>query len=123
MKKIIVLTVLCLSLSLISFSQHVKCDELISYVEKEGQLKGTVSPIQLIESSWLSEVKAYDIENTIVVIASIKQDDFGITTKKYIFCGISEVDWNYFSYPLSDLNKTFGERFRKNIFNKKCNCQ
>jgi len=59
-------------------AQDVSCDDLMRYVEKNGRYKGTVSSIQLIDSSWLKEVKAYSIDNTIVVISEIKRDDYRI---------------------------------------------
>jgi hypothetical protein len=103
-------------------AQDVACDDLLKYVEKNGRLKGSVSQFQLIESSWLKEVKAYSIDNTIVVIAEIKRDDYGFNTKKYVFCGIPSSNWDSFYFGLTDLGKTFGERFQKYIFDYKCDC-
>lgn len=94
----------------------------MDYVVKNGTLKGNVNYIQLMDSSWLKDVKAYTIENTIVVIAEIKVDEYGFNTKKYIFCGISRTNWDYFYNGFSDPGTTFGERFRKYIFDNKCNC-
>jgi hypothetical protein len=121
-RKVIFLLVALICFWGVSFSQQVKCSELIGYVENEGKLKGTVSSIQLLQSSWLSEVKAYEIENTIVVIAQIYTDNFSLNKKKYIFCGISEAEWTYFSNPMSNPTKSYGERFRERIFDNKCNC-
>jgi hypothetical protein len=105
------------------FSQQVKCGELTRYIENKGTLKETINSIQLLQSSWLYEVKAYTIENTIVVIAQIYTDNYALNKRKYIFCGISESDWKYFSNPMSNLGKSYGERFREKIYDKKCNCQ
>jgi len=111
-----------LTISYTSILGQVSCEELIEYVEDEGYVKGTVSSIKLIDSSWLKEVKAYSIENTIVVIAKIKKDKWAINSKKYIFCGISSYNWNAFFYGLYDIGKTYGERFHKYIYDNKCKC-
>lgn len=111
---------------LLSFSpclaQEVSCTDLMEYVISEGYRKGTVSNIQLLNSSWLTEVKAYDINGSIAVIAEIKQDEWGFNTKKYIFCGISSTTWDAFYYGLYDYNTTYGERFHKYIIDYLCNC-
>jgi hypothetical protein len=91
-------------------------------VEENGKKKETVSSYSLIYSTWLKEVTAYSIEDVIVVIASIKEDQYSYFTKKYIFCGIPENNWSSFYYGLYDLNKSYGERFHKYIFDYKCNC-
>ncbi|MFT4761553.1 MAG: hypothetical protein ACI9XO_004560 [Paraglaciecola sp.] len=68
----------------------------MNYVKTEGYQKETVSSYQLMNSSWLKAVKAYSIDGTIAVIAEIKRDEWGISTEKYVFCGISSTNWNAF---------------------------
>jgi len=110
--------------SSIAFSQTVSCDELISYCENNGRFYQMVSStILLIEpSSWLYEVKAYYVEEILVVIAKIKRDAFGFNTKKYIFCNVPYDNWFNFNYSFLDLNSTYGERFRKYIYDYQCDC-
>ncbi|WP_027127300.1 hypothetical protein [Gelidibacter mesophilus] len=110
-------------ISLNSFGQDVKCNDLIDYVVKKGTYKNSVFPIQLISSDWLNKVEAYSIENKIIVIAEIKNDELFSTNKKYIFCGIPTENWNAFYVGLNDLDKSFGERFHKYIFDYKCDCE
>jgi hypothetical protein len=105
-----------------SLAQDVTCEELVKYVEDEGYVKGTVTSIQLFNSSWLKEVKAYSIDNTIVVIAEVKKDEWGFNTEKYAFCGIPSSNWDAFYSGLYDLGKTYGEKFHKYIYNYNCNC-
>jgi hypothetical protein len=106
----------------LSSSQEVNCDDLIDYVKTKGYRKGTVSSISLINSDWLKEVEAYTIDNLIVVIAEIKKDEWGINTKKYIFCGIPDSNWSDFYYGMNDVGKTYGERFHKYIIDYQCKC-
>ena len=103
-------------------AQDVSCEDLMDYALDEGYRIGTVSSILLYNSSWLKEVEAYSISNTIVVIAEIKQDEYGFNTKKYIFCGIPKSNWDAFCYGLYDSDKTYGERFHKYIYDYKCEC-
>lgn len=106
----------------VSFAQSVSCEDLMRYVQQEGYNKGTVNTVQLISSSWLSEVKCYSIDNTLVVIAEIKRDQWGINKKKYVFCGVPSTKWDAFCFGYYDSGKTYGERFNKYIIDYQCNC-
>lgn len=112
------------SASTIAFSQTVSCDDLISYTEKNGRFYANVSYIilSLEPSSWLYEVNAYYVEDIFVVVAKIKRDSFGFNKKKYIFCNVPLNNWLSFKNSLSDLGSTYGERFRKYIFDYQCDC-
>lgn len=107
---------------LTTYSQNVSCEELIDYVRKDGYKKGTVSSTQLINSSWLKEVEAFEINNAIVVIAEIKKDEWGFSSKEYVFCGIPSSNWSAFYYGTYETGKTYGERFHKYIIDYVCNC-
>ncbi len=120
MKKIIAFYFLLFSTSL--FSQTVSCEELITYVKKNGDEKATVNSWQLINSSWLKQVQAWEINNTIVVIASIKKDEYSILAKDYIFCEIPSRNWDNFYNSWNDVGKTYGEKFHKYILDYACNC-
>lgn len=108
--------------SILIKGQDVKCDELVTYVERNGRYYQEVNEVQLMNSTWLKKVTAYSIDNKIVVVAEIKRDQWGINTKKYIFCGITSDMWTAFYMGINDLDKTYGERFQKYIFDNKCNC-
>lgn len=120
MKKIGLIIMLIISINM--FSQQVSCNELINYVENNGTELSEVSTIQLLNSSWLNEVKQYKINDNYVVVAEIKKDNVGVLTKKYIFCGITKSDWEYFYDGLYDIGSTYGERFHKYILKKQCDC-
>lgn len=118
-------TILVFTFILFSFKlrgQEVKCDDLIDFVKGNGIRKGEVGYFELMKSSWLNQVKAYKIDNIIVVVAEIKTDQFGINTKEYVFCNISSWDWDAFYYGLYDSGSTYGERFNKYIMNYRCDC-
>jgi hypothetical protein len=104
------------------FSQEVKCTELMQFVKKYGKKKGEVSTLQLINSSWLNEVKCYEIDGVLAVIAKIKTNDYELYGKDYIFCGIPSSNWSAFYSGLYALNSSYGERFHKYIFDYKCDC-
>lgn len=101
-------------------SQAIRCNDLMDYVTDEGVSYGQVYSYQLTNSSWLKEVKAYKYENILFVIAEIKQDDWGIRTKKYIFCGIPENNWRNFTSSYD--RRTYGERFHDYIMDYRCDC-
>ena len=103
-------------------SQSVSCEDLMEYVKKEGYRKGSVTSILLIDSSWLNEVEAWKVDDVMAVIAEIKKDQWGISTQKYIFCGIPSSNWSAFQYGTYDYGSTYGERFHKYIMDYKCNC-
>ncbi|PWK18562.1 hypothetical protein [Xanthomarina spongicola] len=120
LKYFIGIFILCLSVN--TFSQEFACVELINYVKKEGREIGSVSSIQLINSSWLKKVTCYNIDGNLAVIANIKTNDYSLYGKDYIFCGITSYNWNAFNNSLYLLNSTYGELFHKYIFDYKCDC-
>lgn len=122
MKTLLSITVIFLLANYAVYGQDVKCDELISNVKKNNSFYQQVSEIQLQSSSWLKKVTSYFYENELVVIALIKQDQLGINSKEYIFCGVSTDSWIAFYFGLRDLDKTYGERFQKYIMQKSCDC-
>jgi hypothetical protein len=119
-KSILVLFLIATSISAIA--QTVNCEELMAFVKRNGREKATVSSLQLFNSSWLKEVKAYDIENTIVVIASIKKDEYTLFAKDYVFCGIPSRNWDSFYNSWVDIGKTYGEKFHLYIIDYICDC-
>lgn len=120
MKKYIILILLVFSVK--ANAQDVFCEDLMKYVVEEGRQIGQVGSMSLLNSTWLNEVTAYSIEDKIVVIAEIKKDEWGYSTKKYVFCGIPKSNWNEFS-SIYDMQKTYGERFHLYIKDYICNCK
>lgn len=59
-------------LSVLLHAQQTSCESLIEYVEENGSKKGSVGAMQLLQSTWLINVDAYTINNTLVVIAEKK---------------------------------------------------
>lgn len=51
-------------------------------------------------------VKAYYLEKDLYVVAEIKQDDWGITSKKYIFCDVPESNWSNFETGFYNIGRT-----------------
>ena len=109
-------------LSVFGFSQSLECDDLVTYVERNGSKDWwDLNSIDLIKSEWLDEVKGYKIEDNYVVIANFKKWN-GVfwEYKKYIFCGIPERNWE--AFKAISFDKTYGEKFHAYIYNYKCNC-
>lgn len=103
-------------------AQNYSCDEIMKFIKSNGSKKGSVSSIQLMNSSWLREVNAYSYDGEIFVIAKIKTSDYDIWGKEYIFCGIPSKNWSSFSgYNFG--NETYGEKFHKYIIDYVCNCK
>jgi len=113
---------LAIFISQITFSQTVDCNDLMKYVKENGKKIHSITSIQLINSSWLSWIDAYEIEGKIVVIAKIKKDKISLSSKEYIFCDINRRNWDNFSLGIYDFGKSYGERFQKYIFNNQCAC-
>jgi hypothetical protein len=89
------ITVAILLFSFASYSQTVSCEELAEFIEENGYQKATI-PSYILNSSWLSDVTAYEYEYKIYVFAEIKKDEYTYQTKTYIFCGIPSLNWTNF---------------------------
>lgn len=124
MKAFIATLAFVFTLGLESNSQSViSCSKLMEEVKQGGIRLGGYSPFDLLRSSWLYQVDGYKYADIIFVIALVKRDVSPFTEPdKYIFCGISKDDWDSFSYPLTDMRLSIGEKFQKYIYNYKCNC-
>ncbi len=109
-------------------AQDISCEDLMGLVEDEGYNFDNVGFYQLMNSSWLKDVKAFKIEidyrDIIFVFAEIKKDEYGFSTKKYVFCNVPQSNWDKFSKPFLNFsdNSTYGERFHKYIIDYVCNC-
>jgi len=100
----------------------VKCEEIKEFIEEEGYKIGELSSFQLIESSWLKSVLAYEFENKVYVIAEIKTNDYSFQSQKYVFCGIPYSNWKNFYNRFYDNSLSYGEKFHKYIIRYKCDC-
>ncbi len=103
-------------------SNTYSCDDLIENLELNGKIISTLTPINLINSTWLYSVTQYRVENKIVVIAEIKGENNPHDRKKYIFCGVPESNWWLFYDNLNEMNLSYGEKFNKYIIDYTCNC-
>jgi len=120
MKNIILTTILFMTF-FPSLGQ-IKCEEVKDVIEGEGEDIGSLSSFQLIESSWLKSIQAYEFDSKIFVIAEIKTNEYSFQSKKYIFCGIPYSNWKIFYSRYTDSSLSIGEKFHKYIIDYKCNC-
>ncbi|MEL0643317.1 hypothetical protein V6251_02915 [Olleya sp. Ti.3.14] len=97
------------------------CDDLLSFIENNGYSKGSLSNYTL-DSDWLYQVKAYDYEYKIYVVAKIKKSEYSYQTNTYIFCGIPSTNWSNFKNGGYGDSNSYGERFHKYIIDYKCDC-
>lgn len=117
--RILLLLLIVLPLS-DSIAQTMSCRELLGFIKQNGFRKGEVGSYQLMNSSWLKSVTAYTYDNSIFVVAVIKKNEYDLTGKTYIFCGIPSMNWDNFS--IYDTNPSYGEKFRKYIMEYQCDC-
>ena len=104
-------------------TNKIHCEDLIAYATVNGKKIGSVSSLSLINSSWLKEVEAYNFEDNILVVATIKTETWQLQGKKYIFCGIPKENWEVFYNSYYDIGKTYGEKFHKYIIEYECDCK
>lgn len=102
--------------------QDVTCQELLSFVLRNGYYKGEVSSYALISSSWLKSVKAYEYKNSVFVVAEIKKDEFSYQARTYLFCGIPKRNWDNFESSFIESRLSYGEKFHKYIIDYQCDC-
>ena len=100
-----------------AFAQQVSCSELYEYVLDNYDHKKNAS---ILQSSMLVKVSYYEIDDSGVVVAHIKQNDWDLTGKPYIFCGISRLRWN--SFTNAGIFGSWGEAFHDYIMDYTCDC-
>ncbi|MBN8676635.1 MAG: hypothetical protein J0M29_00330 [Chitinophagales bacterium] len=101
------------------FAQRASCTSLMNAVKEEADFYDEVSVFSLLYSEFLEEVKAYEYEDELFVIAKFKREPGQIFSKSYIFCGISKNRWNSFK---NGWTGTYGERFHQYIIDYVCDC-
>jgi hypothetical protein len=122
--KMIMLLVLFLSIPIFLNAQDVTCEELIDYVEENGDKDWwTLESHELLRSDWLNEVYCYEVDDVLVVVAEFKKyETFQWEYQKYIFCNIPKRNWENFKSIRIDMTEGYGKKFHKYIFNYKCDC-
>ena len=109
-----------------SYSQKaISCIEIVKKIETNNKLLGTVSSLELLyDVPWLKEVRCYESENDVYVIADFYLDDIFYSTKKYVYCNIPKVNWESFSKQCCPLDLDgYGKKFHKYIADYKCDCE
>ena len=97
------------------------CQNLLNYIQQKGYHKDTLSNYTL-DSEWLYEGKAYDLNRKIYIIAKIKKNEYSYQTNTYIFCDIPSSNWYNFKNGDYGDSESYGNRFHKYIINHKCDC-
>ncbi len=116
------LTIIAITItSTVSYSQAVKCNDLLDFIVEKGYKKATLQNY-ILSSSWLSKVTAYSYEYKVYVVAEIKENEYSYKTSTYIFCGIPSMNWQNFQYGGYGDPASYGERFHKYIIDYQCNC-
>ncbi|MCF2501691.1 hypothetical protein [Dyadobacter chenhuakuii] len=106
---------LLLLINLTVTAQTPKCQELLEFVVENGSYEGEVSGLALFDSSWLKSVKAYQYKNSVFMVYEISTDNYGFSSKPYIFCGIPIRNWANFSKGLVDFHLGYAKKFHKYI--------
>ncbi len=112
MKKAIL--IICLIFFYNSSAQDVSCDDYMDFIKTKGYSSTSLSNYTL-DTSWLYKVTKYTYEYNNYVIVEIKENEYSYTTKKYIYCGISNTHWSGFRYGGYGDTESFGKRFLKYI--------
>jgi hypothetical protein len=122
--KIFIVLLLLLEVPIFLNAQNVSCEGLIEYVEDNGSKDyWTLEPIQLLSSKFLHKVYCYEVDDVLVVVAEFqKYNGFQWEYKKYIFCNIPKKNWKNFKSITVDMMESHDKKFRKYIFDYKCNC-
>jgi len=100
----------------LSSAQEISCQKLYETITSQYDSESSVS---CIGSSLLAKATYYTLDDMGFVIAYIKENEYDINGKPYIFCGISSQRWSYFK---SDGIYSWGKSFHKYIRDYTCNC-
>uniref|UniRef100_UPI00404AB8F2 hypothetical protein n=1 Tax=Flavobacterium sp. TaxID=239 RepID=UPI00404AB8F2 len=113
---------ICLFSINFTYSQDVSCNDLLDYIIENATHEKTISKY-ILDSSWLNKIECYYYDGKYYVVADIKKNEYSMQTNKYIFCGISRMNWTNFKIGSYGDSDSYGERFHKYIFDYKCNCK
>ncbi len=100
----------------IQSANTVSCQKIYSTVTQLFDAKDYVS---CIGSSVLTKVEYYLMDGVGFAIVYVKQNNYDIYGKPYIFCGVPLNNWNVFKI---DGVSSWGESYHKYIRDYKCNC-
>jgi hypothetical protein len=100
-------------------AQSVSCETLMRAIKDDADYFGEVGSFALLSSDFLKEVKAYEYDGSLFVIAVFKSKPGEFLPRSYVFCGVPSSNWNSFK---NGFTGTYGERFHQYIIDYVCNC-
>ena len=112
-----ILLALLIPISSLFFAQSVSCNDLVEYVQKKTSYPDRVTPMT---SKMLAKVEYYEVDDSGLVIAYIKRNEWEFSGKPYIFCGISYRRWS--AFKSDGMINGYGEAFHKYIIDYTCKC-
>ena len=117
--KLIPITLIFLSLFTVTITnaQSVSCQDAYDYVVKNHDHRDSTN---CFGSSMLTKVEYYQLDGQGYVVAYIKQNDYDITGRPYLFCNISKQRWN--TFKIEGAYYSWGKKFHEYIIDNKCNC-
>lgn len=101
---------------LLSAYSQLRCSEAVKIIEKNNYRQSE----HCFGSDWLLKVTRYNVEGNSYVIAYIKQSNFDLSGKPYLFCGVSASNWSNFRFE--GMTDSYGQAFHKYIMDYTCNC-
>ena len=99
-------------------SQNLSCQDAFEFVTSQYDRKESVT---CYNSDMLVRVSYYIVDGNGFVVAYIKQHDYDIYGKPYLFCGISQQNW--INFKSDGIYNSWGKSFHKYIIDYKCNCR
>lgn len=112
-----ILLALLLPVSCMFFAQSVSCNDLVNYAKAKDPYPDVV---RTYGSSMLVKAEYYEVEDTGLVIAYIRKNEYDFTGKPYIFCGISSRRWS--TFKIEGITGSYGKAFHAYIMDYTCNC-
>jgi exonuclease VII small subunit len=97
------------------------CESLKKFIIENAEIVSSIEK-NTLNSSWLDNVTAFEYNNDLYVIISIRENNVSYKSNEYIFCGIPHNNWNSFRNKAFFNDSSYGERFHEYIFEYKCNC-
>lgn len=115
--KILLVGILIFVNHLEAYSQSISCKELYSTVVTNSDYQDSTN---CFGSSMLAKTEYYEYQNMGFVVAYIKSNDYDLSGKPYIFCGISSLTWSRFK--TNGMTGSWGESFHEYIMDYTCKC-
>lgn len=102
----------------ITYSQSIRCSELKEILEVKAEL---VTSSTCFGSTALVKAEYYTSNGEGYAIVYLKSNEYDISGKPYVFCGISNTRWNKF--VSEGRYGSWGKAFNTYIRDYLCNCQ